>query len=187
MPFPLSLWGPFSFRAPHLTFLCGWTFYVEDLVWTQVLMLAKQALLPSLLKPHLYLTFPASNSQSQQRGLRSADWKLHTPITLLMWHGNLPLEFIVTEFLKLYHVGNCVFSFFFLFVCLFVFFETGFVCVALAILELCRPGWPQLNVCATTPAFFSLNSRSLCGPPSWKVVVILKVLFSYTGAGNRSE
>ena len=32
-----------------------------------------------------------------------------------------------------------------LFVCLFVYWlsETGFLCVALAVLELCRPGWPR--------------------------------------------
>jgi hypothetical protein len=26
---------------------------------------------------------------------------------------------------------------------LLLFFKTGFLCVALAVLELCRPGWPQ--------------------------------------------
>jgi hypothetical protein len=32
----------------------------------------------------------------------------------------------------------------FLLVCLFVlFFETAFLCIALAVLELCRPGWPR--------------------------------------------
>jgi hypothetical protein len=38
------------------------------------------------------------------------------------------------------------FFFFCSFVCFcycFLFFETGFLCIALAVLELTRPGWPQ--------------------------------------------
>jgi hypothetical protein len=35
------------------------------------------------------------------------------------------------------------FSFFFFFFFLIWFYKTGFRCVALAVLELCRPGWPQ--------------------------------------------
>lgn len=34
--------------------------------------------------------------------------------------------------------------FYFLFVC-FGFFETGFHCVALPVLELCRPGWLRIH------------------------------------------
>jgi hypothetical protein len=44
-----------------------------------------------------------------------------------------------------------------LFFCLFVFvfvFETGFLCVALAVLELCRPGWPRTrkSACLCLPS-----------------------------------
>jgi hypothetical protein len=42
-----------------------------------------------------------------------------------------------------------------LFVCVFVFvIETGFLCVALAVLELCGPGWPgtQKSTCLCLPS-----------------------------------
>jgi hypothetical protein len=53
-------------------------------------------------------------------------------------------------------------EFTFLFVCLFVCFETGFLCVALAVLDLlCRPGWPQTqkSACLCLP---SAGIKGLC-------------------------
>ena len=44
----------------------------------------------------------------------------------------------------------------FLFVVCCLFFETGFLCVAMAVLELCRPGWPQTQ-----------KSACLCLTSAW--------------------
>ena len=41
-------------------------------------------------------------------------------------------------------VSPACFCFCFVFCC-FLFFKTGYLCVALAVLELCRPGWPQAH------------------------------------------
>jgi hypothetical protein len=50
---------------------------------------------------------------------------------------------------------GCFLGFLFLF-CFFGFFETGFLCIALAVLELslCRPGWPQTqrSACLCLPS-----------------------------------
>jgi hypothetical protein len=34
-------------------------------------------------------------------------------------------------------------------------FETGFLCVALAVLELCRPGWPRTHIEPIPPEYWA--------------------------------
>jgi hypothetical protein len=50
-----------------------------------------------------------------------------------------------------------------LFLFLFVFFETGFLCVALAVLgyTLCRPGWPRTHKSACL-CFPSAGIKGVC-------------------------
>lgn len=54
------------------------------------------------------------------------------------------------------------FTLYLVFVCLFVCFEIGFLCVELAVLELCRPKWPQIQRSAClSPECWDLR----CVPP----------------------
>jgi hypothetical protein len=48
--------------------------------------------------------------------------------------------------------------------CLIFFFETGFLCIALAVLELCRPGWPrtQKSACLCLPSAGIKGMRHHC-------------------------
>lgn len=70
--------------------------------------------------------------------------------------------------------GNSFFVFLFLgfglFVCLFLLFKIEFLCAVLAVLELCRPGWPwtlksQLKACTTTARRVKSSFYSLKGSP----------------------
>jgi hypothetical protein len=63
----------------------------------------------------------------------------------------------------------------------FLFFETGFLCVALAILDsLCRPGWPQTqkSACLCLPSQV-LGLKAGATMPSWKIFFLKKDLFIY--------
>ena len=60
--------------------------------------------------------------------------------------------------------------------CIYVFiysFETGFLCVALAVLALCRPGWPrtQKSTCLCIP---SAGIRGVCHH-AWLVTYIFLI------------
>jgi hypothetical protein len=72
---------------------------------------------------------------------------------------------------------NLFFIFIYLFIYLLIYFETGFLCIALAALELCSPGWPRTQkstyLCLPSAGIKCVRHQCLVWYNLWLVTLTL--------------